>query len=61
MSDVIDRALDRFIDDAELRRDIAAYVRDPLDDDEAMLGALPVRLDLGDEDVDYEVLYRQSE
>lgn len=61
MSDAIDRALDRFIDDAELRRDVAAYLRDPLDKDEAVLGALPVRLDLGDEDVDYEVLYGQSE
>jgi hypothetical protein len=61
MSDAIDRALDRFIDDAELRRDVAAYVRHPLDDDEATLGALPVRLDLGDDDVDYEMLYGEGE
>ena len=25
------------------------------------LGALPVRLDLGDDDVDYEMLYREGE
>jgi hypothetical protein len=57
MSDAIDAALDRFIDDAELRRDVAAYLREPLAGDEAALGALPVRLDLGDEDVDYDALY----
>jgi hypothetical protein len=61
MSDAIDVALDRFIREAELQRDIAAYVRHPLDDDEAMLGTLPARLDLGDEGVDYEVLYREPE
>lgn len=61
MSDAIDLALDRFIGEAELRRDIAAYVRHPIDDDEALLGTLPVRLDLGDDDVDYEVLYGEPE
>ena len=61
MSDAIDVALDRFIREAELQRDNAAYVRHPLDDDEAMLATLPVRLDLGDEGVDYEVLYMEPE
>ena len=61
MSDAIDMALDRFIDDAELRRDVEAYVRHPLGDDAAVPGSLPLRLDLGDDDVDYEVLYREGE
>jgi hypothetical protein len=36
-------------------------VRQPIDDDEALLGNLPVRLDLGDDGVDYEVLYMEPE
>lgn len=61
MSDAIDVALDRLIGEAELRRDIAEYVRQPIDDDEALLGTLPVRLDLGDDGVDYEVLHMEPE
>ena len=57
MSEVIDVALDRLIGAERLRRDIVAYGRDPLSDDELELADLPVRLDLDDEDVDYDALY----
>lgn len=57
MSEVIDIALDRLIQSEELRRDIAAYARQPLDEDEIALGWIPVHLDLDDDDVDYEKLY----
>jgi hypothetical protein len=57
MSDVIDIALDRLIRAEELRRDIAAYTQQPLDEDEIALGDLAVAFDLGDADVDYDTLY----
>ena len=57
MSEVIDMALDRLIRDERLRHDIAAYRRTPPTPDEIALGDLPVHLDLGDDDVDYEALY----
>ena len=57
MSEVIDIALDRLIRSEELRRDIAAYARQPLDEAEMALAELPVEFDLGDADVDYDALY----
>lgn len=57
MSDVVDVALDRLIRSEELRRDVAAYARQGPAQDEIGLGELPVRLDLADDDVDYEALY----
>ena len=57
MSEVIDIALDRLINAEELRRDVAAYARMPLSDDEVALADLHLTLDLDDEDVDYEALY----
>ena len=57
LSDAIDIALDRLIRSEQLRRDIAAYRRDPLRGDERALGDVPVELDLDDDDVDYEALY----
>jgi hypothetical protein len=57
MSDVIDIALDRLIQSEELRRDIAAYARRPVTEEELAFGRLPVKLDLDDADVDYEALY----
>ena len=57
MSDVIDLALDRLIRSEQLRRDVAAYARQPLDDEEFALVDLPLELDLGDADVDYDALY----
>ena len=60
MSDVIDLALDRLILAEELRRDLAAYARRPPSPDEISLGAFPVRLDLDDEEFDYEALYGTS-
>ncbi len=57
MSEIIDIALDRLIRTEELRRDIAAYARQPLDEQELALADLPLEFDLGDADVDYEELY----
>jgi hypothetical protein len=57
MSDIIDIALDRLIWTEELRRDVAAYARQPLDEAELALANLPLELDLGDDDVDYDALY----
>jgi hypothetical protein len=57
MSDVIDIALDRLIRSEELRRDIAAYARLPLDEAESALADISVEFDLDDADVDYDALY----
>jgi hypothetical protein len=45
---------------ASVQRDLAAYERMPPDEDERALGNLPVTLDLGDDDVDYDALYAQE-
>jgi hypothetical protein len=60
ISEVVDIALDRVIQAEELRRDVAAYLRQPLGDEELALD-LPVLFDLADEDVDYDALYGRSE
>lgn len=57
MSDVIDVALDRLIRSERLRRDVSAYARHPLDEQELDVADLPVRFDLADDDVDYDRLY----
>jgi hypothetical protein len=57
MSDVIDVALDRLIRSERLRRDVSAYTRQPLDEQELGVADLPVSFDLGDDDVDYDSLY----
>ncbi|MBM4407666.1 MAG: hypothetical protein FJ038_03480 [Chloroflexi bacterium] len=57
ISAVIDLALDRVIRAEELRRDIAAYARQPLDDHELAVADLRVEFDLGDDDVDYDAIY----
>lgn len=57
MSDVIDLALDRLIRAERLRRDVAAYSRQPPDDDEPAMADLPAGLDLDDADVDYDAWY----
>lgn len=57
MSDVIDVALDRLIRSERLRRDVSAYTRRPLDEQELGVADLPVSFDLGDDDVDYDSLY----
>lgn len=61
MSEVIDIALDRLIYAEQLRHDLGAYGGQPLTDDELAVADLPVRLDLGDEDVDYQALYDTTE
>lgn len=61
VSQAVDIALDRLIQDEELRRDIAAYRRQPPTDDEEVLGRLPVDLDLDDGDIDYQALYGNRE
>jgi hypothetical protein len=53
-SHVIDVALDRLLRAERLRRDIAAYRRQPVGPDETWASELPVELDLEDSDVDYE-------
>jgi hypothetical protein len=57
MSDVVDLALDRLLHAERLRGDVAAYTRQPLTDEDIAILDLPVRLDLGDDDADYEALY----
>jgi hypothetical protein len=57
ISQVIDVALDRLIQAERLRRDVAVYLRMPAADDLRAVGDLPVDLDLGDDDVDYDVKY----
>jgi len=57
MSEVIDVALDRLIHVERLRHDIAAYSKHPPSADEIALTEMSLRLDLGDDDVDYEALY----
>jgi hypothetical protein len=57
MSEVIDVALDRLIRAEELRRDLAAYAGQPLNEADLALADLPVEFDLADQEVDYEALY----
>lgn len=57
MSEVIDVALGRLIRAERLRRDVEAYARQPVTEDELALVALQPSLDLGDDDVDYDALY----
>lgn len=56
-SAVIDVALDRLIRAEVLRRDVEAYRKFPMTDDELALAAVPVQFNLDDDDVDYEALY----
>jgi hypothetical protein len=60
MSDAIDLALDRFIGTVELRRDVAAYLRQPLDAQDTAPTEMDLVLDLDDDDVDYDALYGAS-
>jgi len=57
MSGVVDLALERVIRVEELRRDIAAYARLPLDEQDLAVADLPVEFDLGDDDIDYDAIY----
>ncbi|MBD0338557.1 MAG: hypothetical protein ICV67_04625 [Thermoleophilia bacterium] len=60
LSQTVDVALERLIHSEQLRRDVAAYAREPLEADELDVTDLPVELDLGDGDVDYDSLYGES-
>jgi hypothetical protein len=40
-----------------LRRDVSAYSSRPMTSEELAVADLPVAFDLGDEDVDYDVIY----
>jgi hypothetical protein len=44
----------------QLRREIAAYARQPFAADELDVGDLPVELDLDDDDVDCEAIYDEE-
>ena len=54
---VVDLALDQLIRGERLRRDVAAYRAIPQTDEELALASLNAVVDLGDGDVDYDVLY----
>lgn len=60
-SHVIDIALDRLIRAEMLRRDVAAYARQPQSADELAIADLAVMFDLDDADADYEALYGADE
>ncbi len=57
MSDVIDTALEQLIRREQLRADVEAYARRPMSDNELASAEVPLALDLGDQDEDYESLY----
>ena len=57
LSETIDIALDRLIRTERLRRDVSAYSSRPLTSEELAVADLPVAFDLGDADVDYDVIY----
>ena len=57
VSEVIDVALSRLIRSEQLRHDVEAYSRQPPTPEEIELADLPVTLDLGDDDVDYDAVY----
>lgn len=57
ISDAVEVALDRFLADEALRSDVAAYLRAPLTADELALMRVPVQLDLGDDEIDYDAIY----
>jgi hypothetical protein len=61
ISEAIDVALDRLIRAEQLRHDLAAYVAQPLTDEELAITDLPVELDLADDDVDYDAVYGSGE
>jgi hypothetical protein len=57
ISETIDAALDRLIRTEQVRRDVAVYTGKPITEDELAIVDLPVELDLGDDDVDYDAIY----
>jgi hypothetical protein len=60
ISQTIDAALDRLIHTEQLRRDVSAYIQSPLSESELASADLPVELDLGDDEVDYDAIYGKS-
>jgi hypothetical protein len=57
LSETIDIALDRLIRAERLRQDVSLYRSRPPTDQELAVGDLPVAFDLGDDDVNYDVIY----
>ncbi|HEV3189801.1 MAG TPA: hypothetical protein VGY54_04850 [Polyangiaceae bacterium] len=57
LSETIDIALDRLIRAERLRHDVSSYASRPPTDEELAVGDLPVAFDLGDDDVNYDVVY----
>lgn len=53
LSETVDMALDRLIYAEQLRNDLKAYGRWPLDEAELAIGDLTASFDLGDEDRDH--------
>lgn len=60
MSEAIDVAIDRLIRAERLRQDVEAYTQRPLTDEELAFAELPIEMDLGDDDVDYDALYGEG-
>jgi hypothetical protein len=60
LSATIDLALSRLIREEETRRDVEIYLANPPTDDE-FPSRVPVKLDLGDDDVDYDAMYPPSQ
>ena len=56
-SEVVDIALERLVHSQRLLEDIRAYLGRPPTLEETSLADLPVRLDLDDDDIDYDALY----
>jgi Bacterial antitoxin of type II TA system, VapB len=61
MSATIDLALDRLIREEETRHDVELYLKYPQTEEELAFAGLPVTLDLGDEDVDYDAMYPEPQ
>jgi Bacterial antitoxin of type II TA system, VapB len=56
-SEVVDVALERLVHTERLIRDLRAYIGRPPTEEETLFGQIPVKLDLDDDDVDYDALY----
>lgn len=59
-SDIVELALDAFIERARLDHDVAAYARVPRTAAERAITTMPLAFDLGDDEVDYEAIHGSS-
>lgn len=61
LSATIDLALDRLLREERTRRDVELYLKYPQTKEEIAWAGMPVKLDLGDDDIDYDALYGEGE